>query len=221
MKQTQSKKVYELLKEEIVAWTVAPGAPLAEPELARRLGSSRTPIREALQQLAREGLVRTVPGRGSFVADISVNDVIELYQMRKVLESGAARLAAESANRARAEQLIERFSAAKHEINDQSNTTYYEVIADFDRAIIDLAVNQRLRQALHEVWAQMRRLRNIAALDPARLLATVDEHRAILEAILDGDAIAADQRTREHVDNSLQNVLNSIMRRPVGRSTSA
>ena len=76
-----------------------PGTPLSEVDLSKRLGSSRTPVRESLHQLSREGLVRLVPGRGAFVAEISMRDIIELFQMREALETHAARLAAQAPNR--------------------------------------------------------------------------------------------------------------------------
>src|SRR5690606_10767984 len=90
----QRHQAYEQLKNLILDGELRPGEPMREQQLAERTGTSRTPVREALHELAREGLVRLVPGRGAFVAEISIPDLLELFQLRDVLEPYAARLAA-------------------------------------------------------------------------------------------------------------------------------
>src|SRR5689334_16840640 len=87
---------YAQLKADILDGTLRPGDPLGEVDLATRIGVSRTPVREALQRLAMEGLVTWVPGRGAFVSGLSVPDIVELFQLREALESHSARLAAAS-----------------------------------------------------------------------------------------------------------------------------
>jgi DNA-binding GntR family transcriptional regulator len=209
----QSQRVYETLRQRILDWELAPGAPLSENDLARQLGGSRTPVRQAIQQLTREGLVRTLPGRGAFVAEISLGDIVELFEMREILEAGAAVHAARAPSRKSLVPLEEEFRASRAAINDDDNSAYYEVIRRFDLEVLALCGNRRLAQALEEIWAQVRRLRHMASTDAARLAETVDEHIDILQAIVAGDEAQAAERVRRHVRASADNVMNSVTNR--------
>lgn len=95
-------RAYEIIKGWIVNQDLGPGMKLQEDALAERLGVSRTPIREALSRLAHEGLVTMVPRRGTFVVDLTQEDIVDLYEVREAIEGMAARLAA---RRRTAEQL--------------------------------------------------------------------------------------------------------------------
>lgn len=205
---------YEKLRSMLLELELAPGTPLAETELSAKLGVSRTPIREALGRLAREGLVRQYPGRGAFVSEISVPDIVELYQMREALESHAARLAAESVDdnaRAVLDQIIDELNNERERLAVGEEASYYAVMAEMDSTIIRMARNERLAVALAEVWAQIRRARKVAAKVPMRLADTVDEHVAIVAAIRDGDPHRAAEETRRHVRRSLAAVTRSLV----------
>ena len=92
----QSKKsiAYETLKRRILLNEHKPGVPINENAISEEMKISKTPIREALQQLEREGLVQTIPGRGSFVTHITVEDVREIFESREIIECAVARRAA-------------------------------------------------------------------------------------------------------------------------------
>ena len=169
------------------------------------------PVREAFQKLAREGLVRIVPGRAVFVAVISAADVVELAQMREALESQSARLASESPGRAVLSEFVPLLESARPEINEFDNSAYYRLARRLDTAIANLATNERLEKALEEVWAQAERMRQMSATNAPRLRETVDEHLAIIDAIVAGDAQRADQETRKHQSGNLDN-LTKMMR---------
>src|SRR5215510_6559341 len=95
---TRREVAYVRIKDALQHAGLEPGEPLSEPQLSKMLGISRTPVREALQQLAQEGLVQVIPGRAVTVASRSVQDVLDVIHMRSLLEPELARLAAESAN---------------------------------------------------------------------------------------------------------------------------
>lgn len=202
------EQVYRDLKSMIMDNGLAPGASLAEKELSERLGASRTPVREALQRLAREGLVRLVPGRGAFISEISIPDVIELFQMREALEPYAVRLAARSPDRRSVVPLLEEL-ATGDELIDRDPAGYYSLTARLDGCIVELAGNERLRLALDEVWTQIRRARRVASANPRRLSDSVGEHVAILQAIGDGDQEAGEAAARVHVRRSLRHILSA------------
>ena len=205
--------VYETLRTMVLDLKLPPGAPLVETELSASLGVSRTPIREALGRLAREGLVRQYPGRGAFVTEISLPDLIELYQMREALETYAARLAADSANaasHAELSDLLVQLESQRTSLAAGDSAHYYQLMARMDGLVIRLAGNKRLAVALSEIWTQISRARRVATQTPSRLLDTVDEHEAILTAIRDGDAERAATATRQHVRKSLANIRTAV-----------
>lgn len=212
-----SDEVYEKLKREILEGELTPGTPLSENEVARRLDSSRTPVRESLQRLAHDGLVRLISGRGALVTEIAASDIVEIFQMRTALETYAARLAARSGFRSSVLQLIDRLDEAASELQKSATyrPRYYALSHEIDKAIVALASNQRLGGALEDIWNQAYRLRHLASSNPGRLLKTVDEHRLILTAIAEGDEAAAAFATETHLEHSLENILSSMWR-PAG-----
>jgi len=102
---TRGEEAYQKIRHSILKGKWEPAAPLSEYQLAAQFKLSRTPVREALTRLEQEGMVRTVPGRGTFVSDLTPHDIMEIYQVREHLESFAARLAAEQMSADRLLQL--------------------------------------------------------------------------------------------------------------------
>lgn len=204
------QQAYTRIRQMIVDWELPPGSPLVENELSALIGVSRTPIREALQQLTRERLVRTVAGRGAFVSEITPSDIIEIYQFRDVLETGAARLAARAEQRERMREFIAPLRAARQDISGSDVTSYYRRIGAFDHCLAELTANTRLQVALADVWSQASRLRKIAAMNSDRLLCSVDEHIAIASAIADGAEERAVVAVRTHLAGSLRNIMTTL-----------
>ena len=110
-----AERAYVDLREEIIGVRLPPGTLLREDELMARLGVGRTPVREAVQRLQRDGFVTVIPRRGTLVSEISITDLAAIYEVRKQLESWASRLAAERATarrpRARRAALIDELAA--------------------------------------------------------------------------------------------------------------
>ena len=200
---------YAQLKADILDGTLRPGDPLGEVDLATRIGVSRTPVREALQRLAMEGLVTWVPGRGAFVSGLSVPDIVELFQLREALESHSARLAAASPARATMTEYLGRFADSRTYVADDT-MRYFELTAAFDSAVADLAANGRIRIALDEVWAQAARIRRMSNRNMSRIVESIGEHEAIARAIAAGDGNAAAAAAGLHISNSLRNVIESL-----------
>ena len=205
--QPKRSGVYDALKRRIVEMELEPGTPLSEVELSKQLGSSRTPVRESLHQLRREGLVRLVPGRGAFVAEISMRDIVELFQMREALETHAARLASQARNRAGLLDLAEEMRGAPALIDGSDYRAYYDLTEQLDEAIVALAGNARLKGALSELWDQTKRARHLAQAKPERMVETIAEHVDILEAIASGDEEWSATVVRIHVKNSMRSLL--------------
>lgn len=210
MKRSIRSRVYEGLRGEILDFHLAPGALLVEIELAERYGTSRTPVREALQQLAAEGLIRQVPGRGAFVSEISMSDLVELFQIREALEVQAVRLAAQAEDLSRLESSFKLLGEAPDHIDRGDFQWYYSLMKQIDDNIAFLANNRRLQNLLNDVWAQVYRVRRVATTNPSRLLESVEEHRTIMTAILERRVSDAEEAVRSHIQNSLRNILVSV-----------
>ena len=136
----QSQRAYEQLRDEIVQWELPPGTHLNEVPLAERLSVSRTPLREAVQRLARDGLVTTIPGRGALVAQLALQDVVHLFQMREALEPYAARLCARNSDRREFGELRAAFDDQRGVFEkgsppDGDYAEYYALIKRMDTAV--------------------------------------------------------------------------------------
>lgn len=217
-----SEQIYETLKREIMDLVLEPGAPLSEPRLVARLGGSRTSVRQALHRLGSEGLVRTIPGRGAFVSEISTSSVRELFQMRECLETYAARLAASSPAHADLFAFTDRFHAFAASFSPQDAPAYYTLTGELDQAVLALADNRRLTQTLQEVWDQIYRVRRAASTNQSRLQVSVQEHLDVIDAIVAGDERRAADAVERHVQRSLENILTGgILRRTTQQLTIA
>ena len=195
-------RAYVTLREEIITAEVAPGTLLREEELTARLGLGRTPVREAIQRLRREGYVTILPRRGTLVSEISITDLAAIYEVRARLESWGARLAAEragAADRSEAEQLIADLGAVGAED--------YEALLQTDRRIHRFAYrcakNPFLAETLDHYHNLSLRILHVAmrrypALTP-QLDDVVHDQRALLEAIGRGDGDTAERVAASHI----------------------
>ena len=197
--QSLSDRAYYRIRELIVTLELAPGSPVSERELMELLGVGRTPIREALRALARERLVEVYPRRGMFVSGVDVRDLAGLSEVRNTLEPRAARLAAERAtdvDRARIDLLL-------GELDDVGDDPSQRVLIDLDqrihRHIYDCTHNPFLATTLNEYYVLTLRIWFLALDRIPRLEDAVREHRALLQAIRDGDAEGAEETMRRHV----------------------
>jgi DNA-binding GntR family transcriptional regulator len=206
----QSERAYIALRDEIVGSVLAPGEALPEAATAARLNVSRSPVREATRRLASENLVTIVPGRGAFVATVSLTDAVELYQLREALEPLACRLAAGHPDEARLTATLAAMRAAPKLIAAGQFTQYHQLCSDMDSAIAEMCGNGRLATMLTEVWQQAARTRGIADNNTGRLRESVNEHEQLLQAIIERDATLAESLCRAHIRRSMQNVFSSI-----------
>lgn len=201
-----SDRAYRTLLDEIQSGHLAAGTVLGEVEQAARLGVSRTPLREALGRLAADGLVVQQSPRVTVVTELDGSDIRELFELRRALEESAARLAALRGDRATFSALAAGFDIP----TDAQADAYYAHIARFDAAIDDAVANEYLTSALRNVRTHLVRVRRLARDNPARLAASVREHRLIAEAIATGDADLAAHATHVHLHHALESILHSL-----------
>ncbi|PNW09315.1 GntR family transcriptional regulator [Microbacterium testaceum] len=205
-----SERAYATLLDEIQTGALTPGTVLGEVEQSTRLGVSRTPLREALRQLASDGLVAQASARVTVVAGIDADDIRSLFDLRRALETEAARLAARRGDRGEFRGLATEFAA----VDTADADAYYALISRFDSAIDDAVDNAYLSSALRSVRTHLVRVRRMARDNPLRLSASTGEHELIARAIGAGDPELAAHATHVHLHNALTTILEALTEDP-------
>jgi DNA-binding GntR family transcriptional regulator len=195
---SQADRAYLAIRDLIVSLQLRPGSVISERELMERVGVGRTPTREALQRLAQERLVEVYPRRGMFVTTVEIRDLALLSELRTVLESQAAAMAAE-----RATELDRAALGALLDELDAGAALDGRALIELDRRIHERIYrcthNRFLEATLEEYYTLALRIWFLALDRAIELRDAVLEHRALLEAIRDGDATRAEEIMREHV----------------------
>lgn len=206
----RSEAVAHVIRKAILTGELPPGEPIRERNLAAELEISRTPVREALFILQGEGLVNLSHNRGAYVASFTSSDIEQIYALRRVLESHAARCAAANRNQAQLEAIAEALDA--HRRLDRRATPMEQAQADlaFHEAIAAAAGSQMLLTIAHQVLAVTFTLRSRYAYDAAYSKQVYRRHRAIFKAIEAGDAEAAAELMAEHVSQSSELAISRL-----------
>ncbi|MBP1933873.1 GntR family transcriptional regulator [Ammoniphilus resinae] len=207
--------VLESLRDAIISGELKPGEHLKERDLAGQMGISTTPIKEALRILGHEGLVETVPRRGTFVSTMVDSSVEELLMLKASLEGLSARLAAmkmseeEMEDLRRQIQLMEKLSCAKEEKREQLT----EENENFHVMIRAGAKNSIITQMIMNVVAYDQAIRKRALQFNVEVEEGFSEHRQIYEAIQERNAELAEQRMKNHIMRTAENVLKNLKNR--------
>jgi len=189
---------YLRLLDEIRSGTLLPGMRLRELELCDRLQISRTPVREALRRLEADGLVIHQPRLGAVVRRLGYPEIMELYEMRAVLESTAARLAARAASDAELAELKALNEEFGQVLDDEAAAA--EVNRQFHATLLDAAKNRFLRGSVGALQKTMLILGRSTLMDSTRAHAAVQEHGRILDAMVARDGSAAEAEMRAHIE---------------------
>jgi len=189
--------VYETLRDAISDGRIGGGERVREEEVARNLGVSRTPVREALQRLQQRGLLVLGAGRGLVVAQLSQQQVVELYAMREILEGSAARFAATHATPAEIEFLYQLQKQLRTAEGDA--LLHVSLNRQFHQAIYEAAHNRYLMQTLESLNDSFALLRSSTLRLPHRQRNSDEERGRIIAAIEKRDPELAEKEAREHI----------------------
>jgi DNA-binding GntR family transcriptional regulator len=189
------------LRDDILARRVSPGARLVEGELTARFSVSRGPVREALRRLSAEGLIEHLPHRGALVRRLALREIRELFEIRVELEALAARLAAASGSSDRRQRFIASIEPVYVDA-PRDACQYLKENAAFHDAVMTLADNLQLRDLAIRLQLPLIMAQVGDVLTQSVLEASVQEHRAIADAILAGDPEAASGRIRKHLERA-------------------
>ena len=196
---TTRVEVYDTLRASIVSLQRTPGQRLSEAELARDLGVSRTPVREAIIQLRADGLVEVTPQLGSFVSKISLRNVREAQFAREALECAAVRVAVERIDDDAAERLRQNISSQRAAQTSADLEQFYRLDEEFHRELVATSGYSGISDLLDRSRAHLNRVRRLSLPVPDVIEELIDQHSAVLEALERRDADEAEAALRHHL----------------------
>ena len=203
----KSKKqtAYEVLKRKIINNSLKPGEPLNERVFSEELGISKTPIREAFQQLEKEGLVENVPHKGSFVSGVSVQDIREIFEVREILECAAARGSALNGDLGKLETIRKKCESIERETG-KTPSSLLTAGAQIHNFMFESLQNKRLIEIYKGLRDHIERIRIhfVQQFDPNRLEEAFKEHKEILDALIARDPSRAENAVRTHLRNGME-----------------
>ncbi len=198
---TLEEQVYEAVRESIISGELRPGDFLVEAQLSADMGISKTPVREALIRLARDGLVDQKLHRRSRVAQPSADDVRQACELRRWVEGRIAAEAASSGDAELVEQLEATIAAAAKALRRKDTRRWAAAVEEFTDLLVEHSGNHYVAELLERMRNVLSLIANISQAAPGRRTRSIDEHRAILDAIRDGKPDAAEAATCAHLDS--------------------
>lgn len=202
--------VYDSIRKAILEGVFQSGERLMEKELAEQLGVSRTPIREAIRKLELEGFLVILPRKGAYVSEISFKDVHEVYEIRAALEALACGLAAERATPEEIEGM-ERYLLEEYAYLDNDDISLtVKTDVGLHELFYKASRNERLISSLINLKEQVYRLRSTSMGQPGRKKKSLEEHKAIVEAIAAHNPSLAQKLGQEHIEHAEREMLKYL-----------
>lgn len=214
-RQTLKSRVLETLVDEIMNGVLLPGQKLSEYRLAQRFGVSRMPVREALIELNRRGMVRVVPQVGTFVTEMTAEEISHQFEVREALEVQAARLSAERATEADLQKLEAIIEAMGDAANDGSARRYVALDESFHATIFQSTSNPALIEHYKALMNSLHReyLSLVVSATHGRMERSLLEHRQVLKGLRASNLDAAETAMREHVQRGKAELEEAIEQR--------
>lgn len=206
------EKIADKIRTDIIKGVYRNGERLVEPKLAKNLGISRTPIREALRQLESEGFIEIVPRRGAIVKELTIKDIDDLYAIKANLEGLAARQAVLNLTEEQIENLININKKFRDiaEKNPHVTDEYLKDNIDFHNIFIAASDNVKLVDILEGLSKNFQRLKTMLVSDAGRAATAVVEHKKIIDAFVSKDPDLAEKSVRNHIISSWEYLKHRI-----------
>lgn len=191
--------IYDELKMSILTGKILPGTRLLEVELAERMGVSRTPVREAIRRLEKEGLVNIEPRHGAYAAKVSVEDMIEILEVRELMESMAAQLAAQRITDEQMESLLQTEKEYLKAVKSGDTEEMITLDAKFHKEVVEASHNRTLAQLIGPLQEIALRFRYMYYNDNTRAEKMPGEHEKIIKALSQRNGEAARKAAEKHL----------------------
>lgn len=207
---TIKEQVYNILKEQILDGTFRSGQWLQEAKLANDLGVSRSPVREALQQLLGDGLVVNIPNKGVFVKEITEQDMQNIFEVRICFETVGIRRSVDNLTDEIREQLLEikQKLIQYYEARDKQN--YIREDARLHQLIIQLTGNKLIQDVSVRIYTMEHLSRTISLYSPERFIESLEEHFGVIDGILQGDVEKARECIERHLMLARQESIKQV-----------
>ena len=200
------EEVAESLRQRIFNRELVPGSWIDELKIAEAYGISRTPLREALKVLAAEGLVTMKVRRGAYVTEVSERDLADVYHLLSLLESDAVGVVAATATNLQLAELEalhqELEKAAKPE--NLNTAAFFEINERFHLRLLEIANNRWRDQMVADLRKVMKLNRHNSLLKSGRIEESLNEHRAVMQAVSERNSALSIQKMQEHFKNGLE-----------------
>jgi len=204
---TIRKRIYEHLREQLLNGEIAPPEHLIEAKIAKELGTSRTPVREALHSLELEGLIESIPRVGYVVKAISKEEVEEICEIRMAIEGVAVRWAMEKAYKKLVEELEKNISIAEEKVSKGNVMAFVDMDAQFHEIISKFSGSKRLLELAQTLRRHMLRYRIQSIYSVDNVLRAIEGHKGILRAIKKRDLDKVNKAIRYHMEQSKSDIL--------------
>ncbi|MHB8579227.1 MAG: GntR family transcriptional regulator [Ignavibacteriaceae bacterium] len=206
---SNKEKIYLQLKLDIISHRLRAGQSITEEDIVKKYSISRTPVREIFRKLENDGLVRNIPYKGTYVSDLTREDIEEILDIRYALESFAARCTAEKLDKEGLKKFIELEDQFKLANGSQNSVLSFETDTKLHELILDIAGNKRIRSIITNLLGQIHRIRFISGHFEGRIETTVKEHLEIINAIKKKDPELAEKKMQVHIGNTKKLLLKS------------
>jgi len=208
---TLSSVAYDRILDWIQNYLYKPGDPLVESELSKKLKISRTPVREALQRLEREHIVEIRKGMGTFVAQVTLDEIRHIFELREVVEGMMCRLACrKNIDSSELVKINDSFARAKGQKDREKRLNRLQDLGQrLHGFVIDVCDNHRMVAIRRSISHQVHYHQYVSRTIPIFIEESAPEHEAILDALLSKDPERAESAMRDHLRNTLYRILDS------------
>ncbi len=207
---TMREQVYQILRDNICRGVYAPGTRLQEQDLAESLDVSRSPVREALRQLAADGLLLEIPNKGVYVKEFTEKDIGEIFDLRVLLESYAIYHSAGHLTSARRDRLLRLLGEMEDLFRKGDLEAYTATDEKLHEEIVQLGDNSLVNDTYDRVRSMNQQFRILSLMDAQRFRESLDEHREIVHALLTGDPARADEVNRTHLELARKTIVRGM-----------
>lgn len=194
---TKNVAVYEALRKDIIEGRKKPGQKIIMSEVAKDLGLSDIPVREAIRRLESEGYVHFTPHIGAVVSELDADKIIELYLIRIELESLATRLAVAHISSGDIDFLIKKNREMERAVQAEKYEKLGALNKEFHLRIYQAAPYPTLNQLIEDLWEKMERTQCVFTFVPDRAVASVEEHKGIIEALKAKDTTLSEKLIKD------------------------
>lgn len=204
------QQAYNIIAEQIISGSLKPGARITEKEIASILGVSRTPVREAMKLLSKDGLIEVIPHKGAIVRKLSLIDIKEIYEIRAVLEGLGAKLASKHIPKKELDKIIESVKTCKDELDKGRVEFFVEFDTKLHSLILTYCGNKHLQKTINSLNNLIYYFRVEIAKKIERSIEAFHEHNRLLQALKNQDGDLAEEAMKDHILRTTERTLKDM-----------